>query len=58
MDIGGLVILLNIYFVSRIVPVHWDIACVISLYKGKGNKCDCSTFRCISLLSVAGKVYG
>ena len=28
------------------------------LYKGKGDKCECSNSRGISLLSVAGKLYG
>ena len=29
-----------------------------ALYKGKGNKCECSNSRGISLLSVVGKVFG
>ena len=28
------------------------------LYKGKGDKCECSNSRGISLLSVVGKIYG
>ena len=32
--------------------------CVVPLYKGKGDKCDCPSFRDISLLNVVGKVYG
>ena len=54
----GLVILLNICFASSIVPVDWVSACVVPLYKGKGDKWDCSSCRGISLLSVVGKVYG
>ena len=27
------------------------------LYKVKGDKCQCSNSRCISLLSVVGKLY-
>ena len=27
-------------------------------YKGKGDKCECSNSRDISLLSVVGKLYG
>uniref|UniRef100_A0A3P9JM39 ribonuclease H n=1 Tax=Oryzias latipes TaxID=8090 RepID=A0A3P9JM39_ORYLA len=33
-------------------------ACVVPLYKGKGDKYECGSFRGISLLSVVGKVYG
>ena len=29
-----------------------------ALYKGKGDKCECSNSRGISLLSVVGKLYG
>ncbi len=31
--------------------------CCIPLYKGKGDKCECTAFIHVSLLSVAGKVY-
>ena len=41
-----------------IVPVGWVIACMVPLYKGKGDMYECSNFRGISLLSVVGKVYG
>ena len=43
-----------------IVPVYWVglIACMVPLYKGKGDVHECSNFRGISLLSVVGKVYG
>ena len=40
------------------VPLDWRSACVVPLYKGKGDKYECSSFRGISLLSVVGKVYG
>ena len=50
--------LLNIYFMLSIVPVDWVIVCMVPLYKGKGDVCECSNFRGISLLSVVGKVYG
>ena len=33
-------------------------ACIVPLYKGKGDKCECSNSRGISLLSVLGKLYG
>ena len=41
-----------------IVPVDWVIACMVPLYKGKGDVHECSNFRGISLLSVVGKVCG
>ena len=53
-----LVKLFNICFMLSIVPVDWVIACMVPLYKGKGDVYDCSNFRGISLLSVVGKVYG
>ena len=41
-----------------IVPVDWVIACIVPLYKGKGDVHECRNFRRISLLSVVGKLYG
>ena len=41
-----------------IVPVDWVVACMVPLYKSKGDMYECSSFRGISLLSVVGKVYG
>ena len=37
--------------------MDWRGACVVPLYKGKGDKCDCSNSTEISLLSVVGKLY-
>ena len=47
-----------LYVVNRLVPVDWVIACMVPLYKGKGDMYECSNFRGMSLLSVVGKVYG
>ena len=33
-------------------------ACIVPLYKENGDKFECSNSRGISLLSVAGKLYG
>ena len=32
-------------------------ACIVHLYKGNGDKCECSNSRGISLLSVVGKLF-
>ncbi len=53
-----LVRLLNVCFLSSMVLNDWTSACVAPLYKGKGDKYECTSFRDISLQSVAGKVYG
>ena len=39
------------------VPSEWKEGIITSLYKGKGAKTDCSSYRPISLLSVPGKVF-
>ena len=38
--------------------MDWRGACIVPLYKVKGDKCDCSNSRGISLSSVLGKLYG
>ncbi len=40
------------------VPGDWKKAIIVPLYKGKGSRSECSSYRGISLLSVPGKVYG
>ena len=41
-----------------VLPMDWRDACIVPLYKGKGDKCECSNSRGISLLSVVGKLFG
>ena len=53
-----LVRLLNGCFESGCVPGDWKSACIVPLYKGKGDTRECGSYRGISLLSVVGKVYG
>ena len=53
-----LVRLLNVCFLLSVVPVDWVCACIIPLFKGKGDIHECGNYRGISLLSVVGKVYG
>ena len=36
----------------------WRKACIIPIYKGKGDKMNCTKNRGISLLSIRSKVYG
>ena len=53
-----LVRLLNLSFDMRVVPMDWRGACIVPLYNGKGDKCECSNSRGINLLSVVRKLYG
>ena len=57
MDIDVLVIMLDVCLLSSLVPVDWVSGCVFLLYKGKRDKCKCTSFRGIGLLSVTSKVY-
>ena len=41
---------------SIIVPQQWVDPNIVTIYKRKGDKSDCSNYRGISLLSVAGKI--
>ena len=56
--VGTLVRLLNLSFDMRVVPMDWRGACIVPLYKRKGDKCECSNSKGISLLSVVGKLFG
>ena len=40
------------------VPKDWQRAIVVPLYKGKGDRLDCTNYRGISLISIREKVYG
>ena len=50
--------LLNENFDMRVVPMDWRGACIVLLHKGKGDKCECSNSRGVSLLSIVGKICG
>ena len=39
------------------VPIQWKRAKMISIYKRKGEKSDCSNYRGLSLLDVASKIF-
>ena len=38
--------------------MDWRTTCIVPLYKGKGDKCECGNSRVIGLLSVVGKLVG
>lgn len=48
--------LIHQIWADELVPQNWKDATIIKLYKGKGDLSDCSSFRGIALLSVAGKI--
>ena len=41
---------------KRTLPQDLRDAVIVSLYKNKEEKSDCSNYRCITLLSIAGKI--
>ena len=45
---------LNLSFDMGVIRIDWRGACIVPLHKGKGDKCECSNSRGISLLSVVG----
>ena len=53
-----LVRLLNLSFDMVVVPMDWRGACIVPLYKGKCDKCECSNSSGISWLSVVGRLVG
>ena len=44
-------------FEIGVVPEDCRSAVIVPLYKSKGEKTECSSYRVISLLSVIGKIY-
>lgn len=53
-----MVLICKLAWRQKEVPEEWRKAIIVPLYKGKGNKSDCNSYRGISMLSVPGKVYG
>ena len=47
----------NITFESAVTPEDWRSAVIVPLYKGKGERIECSNYRGISLLNMVGKIY-
>ena len=40
-----LVRLLNLSFDMGVVPIDWRGSCIVPLYQGNGDKCECSNSR-------------
>jgi len=53
----GLLVLFQKVWQTWVVPAEWRNGVVIPLYKGKGPRSMCSSYRPISLLFVPGKVF-
>ena len=49
--------LFNLAWSERRVPDDWQWAIIVAIWKKKGSKRDCKTYRGISLLSHVGKMY-
>ena len=49
--------LYNMVFESSVVLEDWRSVVIVKLYKGKGERTECSNYRGISLLSVVVKIY-
>ena len=43
---------------SDVVPEDLKAACIVPVYKGKGDRRDCVNYKGISILSIPGKIYG
>ena len=41
----------------KLIPEEWHQGIIIPLYKGKGSRSDCRSYRGITLLSVPAKVF-
>ena len=50
--------MLNGCFREGGVPKEWKSACIVHLYKGKGEHSEFAYYRGTSLLSMEGKLYG
>ena len=42
---------------TGIIPTDWKRGLVVPLWKGKGDRQDCSNYRGVTLLSVPGKIF-
>ena len=51
--IDWLMIIFNNCIESGVGPEDWKVACIVPVYKGKGDRREC-----VSILSIPGKIYG
>ena len=56
-EVGWICTLCNMAFESGVVPEYWMSALIAPLYKGKGERTECSNYRGISPVSEVGKMY-
>ena len=60
---GGPTVLLHLHAVicsawsTSVIPADWRRGLVVPLWKGKGDRLECSNYRAVTLLSVPGKVF-
>ena len=60
---GGPTVLLHLHAVlcsawsTGVIPADWRRGLVVPLWKGKGDRLECSNYRAVTLLSVPGKVF-
>ena len=40
-----------------VVPEDWKMACIVQIYKGKGDRREYANYRRICILSIHGKLY-
>ena len=43
---------------SGVVPGDWKAACIIPVYKGKGDRINCANYNGRGMLSLPRKIYG
>ena len=60
---GGDAVLMSLHVIlcsawnTGIIPTDWKRGLVVPLWKGNGDRQDCSNYRGVTLLSVLGKVF-
>ena len=44
-------------WISGVIPTDWKRGIIVPLWKGKGDRLDCNSYRGVTLLSVPGKIF-
>ena len=55
--IKWLAYIINIVWIKKTIPDDWRRGIILPFWKNKGNKEVCSNHRCITLLSIPGKLF-